>query len=520
MSSDKYREHSVDEINNWNLDRNVDPATKVTGIMGKTSAGVWEYALLQDSRLMVSGINVSISGASLSTAPLSADSSSISAKQSDSANLLVSAVIRDDGTITKFLGRVSAIGVSVTTSPLSADSSQISALQNDGSKLRVSAVLVDDASTTKFLGRVSAIGSASSPLSADSSQISALQGDAGKLHVSAYLSDDATISKFLGRVSAVGGSTVSLSADAVGNRVSAFQTDAGLLHVSSYWAQRLDAANDTISAVQEDAGLLRVSAVGVSVVGGISANQQLSAQLLGGTAYIGSVSAYLNDNPTITNYIGRVSAVNTLTVSSHEIKQSDASSLRISNTADNASINNVSAKSIAASTMLVSASQGSAEQLRVSSVQSDAGLQHTSGYCATATQFVVSAAQGDAGILRVSADLFCDTVGSMTAFRSVSLSASQAIKATAGSIYGYYLWNTTTVPQYIKFTNTSGAINVGTDVPVFMAMVPASAAANVEFGHGIKGFTAGIGIHATSAVADSATTPAAASAVGGTIFYS
>jgi hypothetical protein len=42
---------------------------------------------------------------------------------------------------------------------------------------------------------------------------------------------------------------------------------------------------------------------------------------------------------------------------------------------------------------------------------------------------------------------------------------------------------------------------------------------NVWFGQGLKGFTAGIGVHATSAVVDNATTPAATSAVGGNIFY-
>lgn len=227
-----------------------------------------------------------------------------------------------------------------------------------------------------------------------------------------------------------------------------------------------------MSAISEGANLCRVSALGVTFATaqtlsatckeGTSFIGQVSATLKAGTASIGLVSATLKEG---TAFVGQVSAI---------LKDNATTATYLG---------------------------------RTSSIQGDAANQQT------------SCKSGDAALMRVSADLFCDTTGSMTAFRSLSLSASQAVKATAGSIYGYYLWNTTTVPQYIKFTNTSGAINVGTDVPVFMAMIPASAAANVEFGHGIKGFTAGIGVHATSAVADNATTPAAASAVGGVILY-
>lgn len=293
---------------------------------------------------------------------------------------------------------------------------------------------------------------------------SAVQGAAGSLRVSAF-SDDAALM----RVSALGVTTTSDPLSADGSSVSAKQQDAANLRISAFST----AANTLmVSGRSDDAQYFRVSAFGVT----LAAAQTLSATMKEGTSFIGQVSATLKAG---TASIGLVSA--TLKEGTAFVGQVSAI-LR-----DNATT----------ATYLG----------RVSGIQGDAANMN------------VSAKSDGANLFRTSSYLPVDTVGQMTAFRTLSLSASQAVKATAGAVYGYYLWNTTTVPQYVKFTNTSGAINVGTDVPVFMAMIPASAGANVWFGQGIKGFTAGIGVHASSAVADNATTPAAASAVGGTIFY-
>lgn len=527
---DNYRELSIDELENANTDRTSNPAVMVRGLAGRDAAGTWRYlAASASGYLMVSGSF----GGSVTTSPLSADSSSISAIQGDAGKLRVSAlgtfaatpqndtvsnaqfsaagnshivpVSSGQNTIAIFLSgfstgqinfaasldgtnyvphdfinsqthqivnaaaadglffagvagfkqiRLSATSwsagiVSATTEIATGTQSvhlesslpegtnylgNVSAVQGAAGSLRVSAFSNDGG-----LMRVSAIGSTTSPLSADSSSISAKQADASNLMVSAKSGDAA-----LFRVSALGVTATSSPLSADSSSVSAKQGDAGLLHVSSFWAQRLDATNDTVSAVNGDAGTLRISAL----------NQDA-------------------------NFM-HVSAVGTVTVSAHEVKQSDAASLRVSAIIDNGS---------------VSARSGDANQVHVSAVQ------------------------GDAGLLRVSADIFADTVGSLTVFRSLSLSASQAVKSSAGAIYGYYLWSSDTKPNYVKFFNTSGAINVGTDVPVLTVMLPPSAAANVEFSHGVKGFTAGIGIAALSAVADNATTAAAASAVGGNILY-
>lgn len=143
----------------------------------------------------------------------------------------------------------------------------------------------------------------------------------------------------------------------------------------------------------------------------------------------------------------------------------------------------------------------------VSSKSSDAGLLRT------------SAIQGDAANLRISAVQFPTTTGGLTIFRNLNLSSSVAAKATAGAIYGWNLWNHDNVPQYVKFFNTSGAINVGTDVPVMTVYCPLSSVQNAVFDMGLVGFTNGIGIAALSGHPDDNTAPSPASAVGINLFY-
>lgn len=598
----------VPDLENWNTDREVDVPVMVRGNMYKTSADAWYYWDGQSRQEDAAFMRVSSIGG------VSANQSLSALGLEGTAHIgQVSAVLVDDASTTKFLGRVSALGVTVTMSPLSADSSAISAKQEAAGNLRVSAfsdsgttfnvsaALKDDGTITKFLGRVSALGVTvtTTPLSADRDNVSCHQDDAGQFRTSSFVYDGEYSAGPNVVVSARGVTVTSsmkgivaacVASDAAFMRISGI----GTFTVSAHEVKQSDAASLRISALLVDNPditdfLGRVSVVGVSAIGegtafigqvsvtgglisatmkegtahigqvstilvdnpinatylgrvstvgsvAVSANQQLSAYCIEATGHIGSVSAVLVDDASITKFLGRVSVLGTSLVSAHEVKQSDAAAMRVSTylidnptitgfigrissmqtdaanqrtsaIQDGAAALNVSAKSIAAATMLVSASQGSAEQLRVSSFQTDAANQQT------------SAKSDSAALFRTSSYLPVDTVGQTTVFRSLSLSASQAIKATAGVVYGYYLFNTTTVPQYIKLTNTSGAISVGTDTPITTFMLPASAAANVWFGQGLKGFTAGIGIHASSAVADNATTPAAASAVGGNIFF-
>lgn len=303
------------------------------------------------------------------------------------------------------------------------------------------------------------------------------------------------------RVSSLGG-TFSLSADASGNRVSAIQGDAGLLHVS---ALNQDANFMHVSGFSPDAGLFRISSIGgsLSLSADASGNRvsaiQSDAGLLHTSAFVdsGSISAKSPDAGTF-----HVSAfVDSGSVSA---KSPDAGTFRVSAVIDNGS---------------VSAKSGDANQFHVSSVQGDAGLLHVSGFTSTASNFPVSSTQGDAGLMHVSASLMPDTTGGLTIYDSISVSSIASVKSTAGSIYGYYAWNTDTKPNYIKFYNLSAGAQIGTDTPKLVVALPASAAANMAFPNGLAGFTAGIMVGAVSAVPDSATSLPTTSAVGLQLFY-
>ena len=220
--------------------------------------------------------------------------------------------------------------VTATTSPLSADSSTVSAKQGDAGLLRVSAIqgdagllMVSTKSGDAGLMRVSSIGGTFS-LSGDAAgnRVSAIQGDAALLRISTIQGDAGLM-----RVSSIGSTSVSFDGDAANNRVSAVQRDAANLNASAksndagtllVSAKQGDAGLLLVSAKQGDAGLLRVSALGyvsayidngsvsaksgdanqfhvssvqgdaallrVSVIGGDAANQRVSSILEADTA--------------------------------------------------------------------------------------------------------------------------------------------------------------------------------------------------------------------------------------------
>ncbi len=353
------------------------------------------------------------------------------------------------------------------------------------------------------------------------------------------LSDDAAdnrVSTFspdagLMRVSAVGGSTVSLSADAAGNRVSAVQGDASNLMVSG---KSGDAGTFRVSAIGGTAGdntLVdgsdqSVSARLIQVSASVSSNMNtLLARITSYDAANAHVSSYQGGSWTLSAFIneGTVSARNTDASTFHVSGKSDsAGQLRVSSFSNDATTFNVSAKSDSAALFRVSAlgiTLATAQTLSATLKEGTAFVGSVSAKSTDAANLNVSAKSDSAALFRVSADLIANTTGALTVFRSISLSASQTVKSTAGALYGYFLANTDTKFNYVKFYNTSGAINVGTDTPVLTIPIPPSAGANVEYPHGIAGFTNGIGVVALSAIADNATTSSPASAVVGNIFY-
>lgn len=70
-------------------------------------------------------------------------------------------------------------------------------------------------------------------------------------------------------------------------------------------------------------------------------------------------------------------------------------------------------------------------------------------------------------------------------------STAQAIKASAGTLKGYYIYNPNSSAQFVQFYNTAqGSVTVGTTSPLFMLTIPATSGANLWMPDGIQFSTA------------------------------
>lgn len=112
------------------------------------------------------------------------------------------------------------------------------------------------------------------------------------------------------------------------------------------------------------------------------------------------------------------------------------------------------------------------------------------------------------------------STGGLSVYRNINLVASGInIKSSAGQIYGWYLFNNATTVRYIKLYNKAKAPSVGADTPAMTIPLPCGAAANVIVPSGIA-FSHGIGIAATTGVADgNATSPATNEVVVNIIYF-
>jgi hypothetical protein len=113
------------------------------------------------------------------------------------------------------------------------------------------------------------------------------------------------------------------------------------------------------------------------------------------------------------------------------------------------------------------------------------------------------------------------TSGGYTIFRSIDLDETEEeVKATAGQVFGWYIFNAAATTHYVKFYNaTTANVTVGTTTPVLTIPVPAGSAANVFTDTGIA-FGTAITAAATTGVADNDTGAPAANAVVINVFYS
>jgi hypothetical protein len=112
------------------------------------------------------------------------------------------------------------------------------------------------------------------------------------------------------------------------------------------------------------------------------------------------------------------------------------------------------------------------------------------------------------------------TSGGLTPFKLLDIDETEdEIKATAGQVFGWYLYNDGAAEVYVKFYNATAAnVTVGTTTPVFVLPVPAGAAANVFTDIGIP-FSTAICIAATTGAADANTGAPATDQVVGTVFF-
>lgn len=120
--------------------------------------------------------------------------------------------------------------------------------------------------------------------------------------------------------------------------------------------------------------------------------------------------------------------------------------------------------------------------------------------------------EGDGGAARMTLDrkiittIQPHTAGGLSVFNASSSDGStaltnsaQAIKASAGQLYGWYIYNPNSSAQFVQLYNTAAAsVTVGTTSPLFMLTIPATSAANVEFTNGITFSNAGWSCAATS----------------------
>lgn len=112
------------------------------------------------------------------------------------------------------------------------------------------------------------------------------------------------------------------------------------------------------------------------------------------------------------------------------------------------------------------------------------------------------------------------TSGGLTTFRSIDVDETEEeIKATAGQLFGWFIYNNAATTIYVKFYNATAAnVTVGTTTPVITVPIPAGAGANVEYTNGVA-FSTAITIAATTGVADNNTGAPAANDIVANIFY-
>ncbi len=111
------------------------------------------------------------------------------------------------------------------------------------------------------------------------------------------------------------------------------------------------------------------------------------------------------------------------------------------------------------------------------------------------------------------------TSGGLTTYHLISGASTNAVsvKASAGQLFGWYIYNSNAAARKVAFHNTAGTPTAGASV-FFSIMVPPLSGANVFSETGIA-FSTGIGITTTTGVADSDSASVAANDLNINLFY-
>lgn len=111
------------------------------------------------------------------------------------------------------------------------------------------------------------------------------------------------------------------------------------------------------------------------------------------------------------------------------------------------------------------------------------------------------------------------TTGGLSTYHLVSAASTNAtnIKASAGQVYGWYIFNANAAARKVAFHNSASTPTAGASV-FYSLVIPAGSGANVEFANGLA-FSSGIGITTVTGTADSDATGVAAGDLIINIYY-
>jgi hypothetical protein len=103
--------------------------------------------------------------------------------------------------------------------------------------------------------------------------------------------------------------------------------------------------------------------------------------------------------------------------------------------------------------------------------------------------------------------------------KAAATTNATSVKASAGVVGGYALYNNTAAVKCVKFYNKASAPTVGTDVPLFTVIIPASSSVHYPAGMGPTKFSLGIAYAITGLATDVDATATAVDDVHGTVLY-